>query len=238
MINKQKYKVTQFDAEEEKIYLEEYDGPEFTQALPEENIEINSVIKEREPESLQNVTVGIAEVTYQSQIFEYLYKENDTDENPQRRHISNILPTFELDTEALYLTIPDTVKNRAKRITKVDHPFLGGIHGVEHLLRSLFPLEVLCERDDIGGFSQTAHPHTEQGTIFVYDNVPGGVGLSRTAFTKIESLLKRAYDLVASCGCKHGCPRCIHSSRCQIGNRGLHKDLTRLTLEWISLAGL
>jgi DEAD/DEAH box helicase domain-containing protein len=233
MLNKQKYKVTQFNAEEEKIFLTKCHGPEFTQALPEENIEINNVLKNREPESLQNVTVGVAEVTYQSQMFEYLYKENDSDENPERRHISKILPTFELDTEALYITIPDAVEQRAKGVTKVDHPFLGGIHGVEHLLRSLFPLEILCERDDIGGFSQTCHPHTRQGTIFVYDNVLGGVGLSRAAFTKVESLLKRAYDLVANCSCKHGCPRCILSPRCQVGNRGLHKDLTRLTLKWI-----
>jgi len=233
MFNKQKYKVTQFDTEEEKIHLTEFDGSEFTQAHPEEAITINNIIEERQPKSLQNVTIGIADVTYQNEIHEYLFKEDHDDQDPEKRRINQDLPTFELNTEALYLTIPDSIRKRASKITKVDHPFLGGIHGVEHLLMSLFPLEILCEREDIGGFSQISHPQTGCGTIFIYDNIPGGVGLSQAAFEETESLLKRAYDLVANCGCEHGCPRCIQSSRCQVGNRGLHKDLTILTLKWI-----
>lgn len=236
LLNGQKYQVTQFNQDKQQIHLHDYEGPEFTQAYPEEEITIKNIIKERRPEPLQNVTLGLAEVTYKSDVREYLFKEHHEDKNPEKRYINQNLPTFELNTEAFYLTVPDTIRRRASKMTKVDYPFLGGLHGVEHLLMSLFPLEILCEQEDIGGLSQTSHPKTNQGTIFLYDNIPGGVGLSRAAFEKAETLLGRAYNLVAKCECEHGCPRCIHSSRCQVGNRALHKDLTILTLEWIGTA--
>lgn len=237
MLNKQKYKVSKFDSDSEEIHLTEYDGPEFTQALPEENIIIENIIEERQPESFKDVSVGVAEVKYTSEIREYLLKESHSDTNPEKRPIRKQLPAFELDTEAIYLTIPNTIRQRAEKMAKLDHPFLSGLHGVEHLLLSLFPLEVLCEKDDVSGLSLTSHPQTGTGTIFIYDNIPGGIGLARTAFEEIESLLERSHDLVTQCGCDHGCPSCIHSSGCQVGNRALHKGLTTLTIEWMNAAG-
>lgn len=236
MLNGKKYQVSQFDEKSQKIYLCEHNGPEFSNAYPEESISLDNIIEERHPESLQNVTVGLAEVTYKSNVYEYLFKKHHDDENPEKRYINQDLPTFKLDTEAFYLTVPDVVRQRVSNMTNVDHPFLAGLHGIEHLLMSLFPLEVLCEQQDIGGLSLKYYSGTDRGTIFLYDNIPGGVGLSRTAFNEAETLLGRAYDLVVECECEHGCPRCIYSSQCQVGNRALHKDLTILILQWLSLS--
>lgn len=233
---KQKYRVKQFEDEQDQILLTEFDGNEFTQALPTESITVHRTLKERTPPELRDVKVGLAEVTYRSQVDEYLVKEGPTDEEPERLSIEEPLPPFELETKAMYLTIPRHMRRRAGKMANVDHPELCGLHGIEHLLTSLFPLEVLCQRGDIGGYSDTNHTATGRGTIFIYDTMPGGVGLAKKGYELVEQLLERAYQTIIDCECQGGCPTCIHSARCRSGNMALHKDLTTLMLEWTGVA--
>ena len=46
-------------------------------------------------------------------------------------------------------------------------------------------------------------------TLFLYDNYPGGVGLSAPLYDAAEILVRDARDLVAGCGCSGGCPACV-----------------------------
>ncbi len=46
-------------------------------------------------------------------------------------------------------------------------------------------------------------------TVFLYDNYPGGIGLSAPLFDLRREVVARARDLVAACDCAHGCPACI-----------------------------
>ncbi len=46
-------------------------------------------------------------------------------------------------------------------------------------------------------------------TLFLYDNYPGGVGLSAPLYDDAPLLVSDACDLVASCGCTAGCPACV-----------------------------
>ena len=48
-----------------------------------------------------------------------------------------------------------------------------------------------------------------QPTVYLYDNYPGGVGLSAPLFDLRRQVVERARDLVAGCDCRHGCPACI-----------------------------
>ena len=49
-------------------------------------------------------------------------------------------------------------------------------------------------------------------TIFLYDHVPGGVGLAGRLFEQRVELLLRARRLVENCACEDGCPSCIGPS--------------------------
>ena len=49
-------------------------------------------------------------------------------------------------------------------------------------------------------------------TIFLFDNVPGGVGLAERIYHSSTELLSRAHQLVSNCACKAGCPFCVGSS--------------------------
>jgi DEAD/DEAH box helicase domain-containing protein len=46
-------------------------------------------------------------------------------------------------------------------------------------------------------------------TVYLYDNFPGGVGLSEPLWARQEELLQRALELVGRCDCTAGCPACV-----------------------------
>jgi DEAD/DEAH box helicase domain-containing protein len=46
-------------------------------------------------------------------------------------------------------------------------------------------------------------------TLFLYDNYPGGIGLSAPLFDEAERLVGDALGLVAGCPCTAGCPACV-----------------------------
>jgi DEAD/DEAH box helicase domain-containing protein len=46
-------------------------------------------------------------------------------------------------------------------------------------------------------------------TLFLYDNYPGGVGLSAPLFDLRGSVVGRALTLIRSCECRFGCPGCV-----------------------------
>jgi DEAD/DEAH box helicase domain-containing protein len=46
-------------------------------------------------------------------------------------------------------------------------------------------------------------------TVFLYDNYPGGVGLSEPLWDRQAELLQRAESLVDACDCRAGCPSCV-----------------------------
>ncbi|MGD2137630.1 MAG: DUF1998 domain-containing protein, partial [Gammaproteobacteria bacterium] len=46
-------------------------------------------------------------------------------------------------------------------------------------------------------------------TLFLYDNYPGGIGISAPLYENRNAIVAGARQLVDACGCTHGCPGCI-----------------------------
>jgi ATP-dependent helicase YprA (DUF1998 family) len=46
-------------------------------------------------------------------------------------------------------------------------------------------------------------------TAYLYDSVPGGVGLAERIYERIDTLLRSAAEVIAGCGCPFGCPSCV-----------------------------
>jgi DEAD/DEAH box helicase domain-containing protein len=46
-------------------------------------------------------------------------------------------------------------------------------------------------------------------TLYIYDNFPGGIGLSRPLYEIREDVLAASKHLISSCGCEDGCPSCV-----------------------------
>lgn len=100
-------------------------------------------------------------------------------------------------------------------------------HAIEHLVASASRMIAGAAEPDVDGVLN------EGGLIYIYDNVRGGNGIAGILYERMERVIQRAYDIVASCPCKQtrGCPRCTLSYRCSSNNADLHKDGAKALLE-------
>lgn len=142
-----------------------------------------------------------------------------------KRHIAGEnLGTFTLDlpvrtlyTDAVWWTFPSDH-------LPLEHVELAGaIHGAEHASIGILPLFASCDRWDIGGVSTVLHQDTESTTIFIYDGLAGGAGISEFGYHNAGQWIKATLDAVATCRCESGCPSCIQSPKCGNGNEPLDK---------------
>jgi len=131
------------------------------------------------------------------------------------------LPEQVMETEGLWI---DMKEAQRKQIEGKQMHFMGAIHALEHGMIAMFPLLILCDRNDIGGISCPHHEQTDHASIFIYDGYAGGAGLSQEAYGLVESLLFQTEITIALCGCELGCPSCVHSPKCGSGNRPIDKE--------------
>ncbi|MEQ1822779.1 MAG: DEAD/DEAH box helicase [Fimbriimonadaceae bacterium] len=129
---------------------------------------------------------------------------------------------------------PQTFETLAIRLDLPELPFddddpsaaISSVHGLEHALIAVAPLLAGCDRNDLGSAWYGVSPDTLQPAVFVFDRVPGGVGLTERLFQMLDAWLASAVDLLTSCPCKEGCPACLMSSRCEAANEYLSKKGT------------
>lgn len=85
-----------------------------------------------------------------------------------------------------------------------------GLAGMTYVLGNLAPLLIMCDSEDIGVHSEIQSPLGDgQPTIIIYDNVPGGIGLSERLFDQHLFLLQQGMETVNACPCLDGCPSCV-----------------------------
>ncbi len=130
------------------------------------------------------------------------------------------LPAQEFETQAVWLQVPYETQ-AALRNAKRD--LMGSLHALEHALVALFPMFALCDRWDLGGISTPHHPDTGTAAVFIYDGVPGGVGLAKAGYDLFGDWLGKVAAHLAACPCEIGCPSCIHSPKCGSRNTPLDK---------------
>jgi len=105
-----------------------------------------------------------------------------------------------------------------------------GLSGVRHVLRYIAPLFVMSDINDLGALSDPASPLSNgKPIILLYDQIPAGIGLSRSLFELHDDLILDAYDLVFNCSCKDGCPGCVGPAG-ENGTGGKQESLALLQL--------
>lgn len=130
------------------------------------------------------------------------------------------LPPQIFETEGLWFVVPDPFREEVE--DRLLH-FMGSIHALEHVSIGLMPLLVMADRNDFGGISIPMHSQLGASAVFVYDGLPGGAGLTRSAFPLLEELFRAVERTLTTCPCETGCPSCTHSPKCGSGNRPLDK---------------
>lgn len=219
------YLITRFDHEKGLIEAKRKDVHYFTRARSSKS---TTIIEQLNSCTVKGTRIGFGTLKITEQVTGY-----------DRKLVSNQksigivpldLPELEFETQGLWIEIPDDVRDKIE--SDCMH-FMGGIHAVEHAAIGIMPLLVMTDRNDLGGISIPFHPQTGKAAVFIYDGVPGGLGLSEQAFNRSQVLLERTLDVIASCKCDTGCPACVHSPKCGSGNRPIDKLSALKILEMI-----
>lgn len=217
------YWIESIDDAAKVVYARQVDLDYYTMALGEKDTEIlsrNREIPLRSGEKSQGIKGRVCEG-------ELKVTERVTGYQKRRLHGGELISAHELAgppqiliTRGFWIEF-DAELEKAVEAERLH--YMGGLHASEHALISMFPLEVMCDRGDIGGISFQHHLQVESAAIFIYDAYPGGLGITRRAFERLPSLVGRTLALVSECPCEDGCPSCVHSPKCGAGNRPLDK---------------
>jgi hypothetical protein len=114
------------------------------------------------------------------------------------------LPEDNTHTTAYWLALPNFVGDALSPVELQE-----GLLGLAHVLAHVAPLYLMCDPRDLGVHPEVKAPHTGRPTVFVYDNVPGGIGFAERLYNLHDDLLRAAGDLIAECPCDAGCPSCV-----------------------------
>ncbi len=80
--------------------------------------------------------------------------------------------------------------------------------GAGRAIQAVAAVLLMVDPRDLGLVTQVRSPHSEAPTIYLYEAVPGGIGLSERLFKRHDELISGARALIEACGCDAGCPAC------------------------------
>jgi DEAD/DEAH box helicase domain-containing protein len=210
------YQVEKLDFENHKAYVRKVDPDYFTTAMTYTKVE---VIEETNTAPLGDAALsavaGLGDVTVIEKVVGYKKIKFHTHENVGYGEVR--LPEMQMHTTAFWFLVPEAVVGSLPyaRPTVVD-----ALRGFGNALHTVAALGLMVDPRDLG--LTLGDRHEEGGapgkrggapgfdpTLFLYDQVPAGIGLAPRMFEAQRELIERARALALGCSCRAGCPACI-----------------------------
>jgi DEAD/DEAH box helicase domain-containing protein len=225
MCEGEQYYVEKLNYDQRKAYVKKTDVDYFTDAIDYTKIKILDVFDKN---SLEKCSLQHGEVHVATQVVGFKKIKFHTSENVGAGDLS--LPQNEMHTTAYWLTIPSEI---FQVLPFTSEQKINGLYGLAYLLHHVSPLFMMCDLHDVGvsigdnstgksipprdirlkispdeslqDFSDVAF----EPNVFIYDNFPGGIGLSPSLFDLEKTLLEHSRKTIQACPCKEGCPSCV-----------------------------
>ncbi len=191
------YHVDRLDWSERKAYVRRVDADHYTQADRAVTLKPLDVFAE-EPAAGGARAHGEVMVASLATIYKKLKFVTNENLGWGRIH----LPEIELQTTAYWLTAGELAASWRREELDV------ALVGAGRAIQTVASVLLMVDPRDLGLVSQVRSPHHEAPTIYLYESIPGGVGLAARLFARHDELLAGAADLIAACGCDGGCPAC------------------------------
>jgi DEAD/DEAH box helicase domain-containing protein len=197
----QQYYVHQLDISERRAYVRQVNSDYFTDAITYTKVKILETVETAAEHNHGEVHVAHQVVGFKKLKFFTMENVGSGDLN---------LPVQEMHTTSYWLTIPRDV---FEALPYSPDERLNGLHGLAYAMAHLSCVFLMCDRRDIGSAVDTGIESASfDPTIFIYDNFPGGIGLSRPLYEIRERVLSETDRLIRSCSCEDGCPSCVGPS--------------------------
>ncbi len=220
----EQYQVEKLDYENHKAFVRPVEPDYFTTAMSQRKV---TVMEESARSRLGRALAAWGEVSVVEKVTGYKKIKFHTHENAGYGEVR--LPDIQMHTTSFWLTVPEELcggpTGRADAIE--------GMRGIAVALETVATLALMCDPRDLGqtlgdGNEDEAGPSRggkvpEPGfdpTIFLFDNVPSGVGLAERIHERAPELVAGARLLITSCACREGCPLCVGATE---GGRPIRK---------------
>ena len=191
------YYVDRLEWGERKAYVHKIDADHYTYANRAVTLKPLDVFGEAPAQGGRRIH---GEVMVASLVTLFKKLKFGTDENVGWGPID--LPELELQTTAYWLTAERLAT--PWRRDDLDVALLGAGRAIQTVASVL----LMVDPRDLGLVAQVRSPHSEEPTIYLYEAMPGGIGLSERLWQRHDELLDAAAALVAACPCEAGCPAC------------------------------
>jgi len=198
----EQYQVTQLDWEGRKAYVKEVKVDYYTDAETKTDLKVLSIFNEEG--TLDDARRYVGEVSLTSTTVLFKKIKFETHENVGWGELT--MPELEMHTTAFWYSFPGDISDRLK-LERAQ--FGGSLRGLANILGKIAPLWVMCDSRDLRSISQVRAPFTEKPTVYIYENIPGGVGLSEKLYLESERLFEASLHHVTHCPCSDGCPACV-----------------------------
>jgi DEAD/DEAH box helicase domain-containing protein len=216
------YQVTSLDWEGRKAYVKEVEVDYFTDAETKSDLKVLSVSDEKRLYDASQAW-GEVKVTEVTVLFKKI--KFHTHENVGWGDLK--MPELELHTNSFWYSFPGDIRFK---LNLEGEQFGGALRGLSNILGKIAPLWMMCDPRDLRSISQVRSPFTELPTIYIYENIPDGVGYSEKLFNISNDLYRACLEQVKKCPCKGGCPSCV-GPELEVGSAG--KTGVIKLLEWM-----
>ncbi len=214
----QQYQVEWLDWDDKKAYVTPVDVDYYTDAQLAVELKVLDSFEE-ESMAAGRQEMGEVAITFLATIFKKV--KLHTHENVGWGKIA--IPEANMHTTAYWMSFG---QEATKGLGRDD--ISSGLSGIAHAAKNLAPIHCLCDARDIGAEAQVRAPHNALPTVFLYDMIPGGVGLAERLWEVRRDLVESCLALIISCDCECGCPGCVGP---QIDTRSPAKKAARVMLE-------
>jgi DEAD/DEAH box helicase domain-containing protein len=201
MHESRQYHVDQLDWDRKKAYVRQVDVDYYTDAITKTDIKVLNLDEEKK---FKDLVLVYGEINVNSVTTGYKKIKLFTHENVGAGRV--FLPELEMATNAGWLEFP---LNITGLLCIQESEFSSALQSIANALRNIAPVYLMCDPSDIRALPMMRSPFSQHPTIYLYDNFPGGMGLSFKLFNDPVPTLQGCLDLVQSCGCESGCPSCV-----------------------------
>ncbi|MEZ4296097.1 MAG: DEAD/DEAH box helicase [Polyangiaceae bacterium] len=208
----EQYQVEKLDYENHKAFVTKVVPDYFTVALSHRKV---AILAEEHLSPLGRASIGYGEISLVEKVVGYKKIKFYTHENTGYGDVR--LPDIQMHTMSFWLTVPESLCEELGmgRAAAID-----GLRGLARALETVATLALMCDPRDIGQTiedAQAARVPADQRerdalyepTAFLFDNVPGGVGLAERVYERAAEMLSQTRMLIRGCQCHDGCPTCV-----------------------------